>query len=53
MTEPTPEQIRERSAEIRAGWTEQDHKKRAVGQQLPEPYTIPNVSLNTEKTDYR
>jgi hypothetical protein len=44
---PTPEQIKERSLEIRKKWSVKEHYKRA-GLAAPEPYVVPTVPIDTE-----
>lgn len=36
---PTPEEIEERAAEVRAGWTRSEERRRRVGRE--EAYTVP------------
>ena len=42
---PSPEEIAEACREIRKGWSEQEHRRRAVGIAL-EPYTVPRVHVS-------
>ena len=41
--DPTPEEIKQLAAEIRAGWNEGQRASRLV-QQPPPPYVVPHVA---------
>lgn len=46
---PTPEEIAERAAEVRAGWSKHEEQRRAIGA-IGRRYEIPNYSSSKSGT---
>lgn len=51
MSDPTPEEIKQKCAEIQAGWSEQEKAKRA-GTTLNPEFVIPKV-MDPDLQNYR
>ena len=52
MTDPTPEEIRQRCEEIQAEWNDYDRAYRA-GKRHGDAYTIPTARIRGERPEER